>query len=197
MDGASAFRRAFHLASPIFLAYYVLPEDLGGGVTRTAVTLLFIGTATSIEVARIALGVQLFGMRPYESRRVSAYMQGTAALAFGVFVVQDPRIVVPVFVGMAWIDPLCALGRSRGWNRAIPVIAYAAVFLGVEAAISPFLSNAFAWHAQALFAALATATAMPLEGPRVPQVDDDLLMVFVPAVVLWAASFALGYAGLL
>jgi len=197
MEGALAFRRAFHVASPIFLAYYVLPEDLGGGVTRAAVTLLFLGTALCIEVARIALGVHLFGMRPYEGRRVSAYMQGTAALAFGIFVVQDPRIVVPVFVGMAWIDPLCALARSRGWHRGIPVIAYAAVFLGVEAAISPFLPEPLGWPTQVLFALLATAIAMPLEGPRLPQIDDDFLMVFVPAAVLSAVAIALRAGSLL
>ena len=134
MEGASAFRRAFHLASPVFLGYYALPGDLGGGITRTAVTLLFLGTAACVEIARIALGVRLFGMREYEGERVSAYAQGSLGLAFGLFVIQDPRIVVPVFIGMAWIDPLCALARKKGWYRGIPILAYAALFLAVEAA---------------------------------------------------------------
>src|SRR3990170_5404853 len=100
MDGAVAFRRAFHVASPLFLGYYLIPEDLGGGITRMALTLLFLGTAACVEIARIALGVRLFGMREYEGERVSAYAQGSLGLAFGLFVIQDPRIVVPVFIGM-------------------------------------------------------------------------------------------------
>ncbi|OGS66591.1 MAG: hypothetical protein A3K59_09810 [Euryarchaeota archaeon RBG_19FT_COMBO_69_17] len=197
MDGAVAFRRAFHVASPLFLGYYLIPEDLGGGITRMALTLLFLGTAACVEIARIALGVKLFGMRPYEGNRVSAYAQGTAALAVGIFVVREPQIVVPVFMGMAWIDPLAAYARKKGWTRGIPVLAYGALFLGIEAALSPFVPNPLSWPTKVLFAALATATAMPLEGPRIPQLDDDLLMQIVPMAVLAGTAFGLGAAGLL
>lgn len=197
MDGAAAFRRVFHLASPLFLGYYLIPEDVGGGISRTALTLLFLGTAACVEIARIALGVNLFGMRPYEGNRVSAYAQGTAALAFGIFVVGEPQIVVPVFIGMAWIDPLAAYARRRGWTRGLPILAYGILFLGVEAALTPFVPDPFPWPTKVLFAALATATAMPLEGPRVPQLDDDLLMQLVPMAVLTAAAFGLAAAGLL
>src|SRR5439155_1493536 len=58
MDGNAAFRRAMHIVSPIFLSYYLLPEQLGAGITRTSVTLLFLGTAACIEIARIALGAR-------------------------------------------------------------------------------------------------------------------------------------------
>src|SRR2546426_12920 len=46
MDGNAAFRRAMHIVSPVFLSFYLLPEDLrpGSGVTRTSVTLLFLAT---------------------------------------------------------------------------------------------------------------------------------------------------------
>src|SRR2546427_1951978 len=113
MDGNAAFRRAMHIVSPVFLSFYLLPEDLrpGSGVTRTSVTLLFLGTAACIEIARIALGVRLFGMRPYEGQRVSAYAQGALGLGLALFLFGDllggraPYFVVPVFLGMAWIDP--------------------------------------------------------------------------------------------
>src|SRR5437867_2135739 len=60
MDGNAAFRRAMHIVSPVFLSYYLLPEDLraGSGITRTSVTLLFLGTAACIEIARFALGIR-------------------------------------------------------------------------------------------------------------------------------------------
>src|SRR5688572_32932768 len=70
MDIGSVFRRSFHVISPVFLAYYLLPESLGGGITLTGVVLLFVGTAACIEVARSALGIPLLGMRPYEGTRV-------------------------------------------------------------------------------------------------------------------------------
>jgi hypothetical protein len=151
---------------------------------------LFVGTALCIEIARIALGIRLLGLRPYEGRRVSAYAQGLLGLAFGLFVIRDPRIVVPVFLGMAWIDPLAALCRRRGWSRIVPTAAYLGLFLATTVLMKSFaLANAL------LFAFAATASAMIMEGPKVKQVDDDLLLQVVPMVLLYflIAGFGTGF----
>jgi len=182
MDRSAAFRRAFHLVSPIFLSYYVLPETLGPNIPKLSVAFLFLGAASCIEIARIALGVKLFGMRPYEGNRVSAYAQGMIGLAVGIFFV-DPRIVIPVFLGMAWVDPLAAYARKKKWRRGLVGTAYFALFLATEAALGAFGT----WAVRLVFAALATGTAMAVEGPRIPQVDDDLLMQVVPMAVLSVA----------
>src|SRR3989442_6328806 len=126
MDGNAAFRRAMHIVSPVFLSFYLLPEDLrpGSGVTRTSVTLLFLGTAACIEIARIALGIRLFGMRPYEGKRVSAYAQGALGLVLAFFLfhhllgTRAPYFVVPVFLRIASIEPPAALGPRRSWPHA-------------------------------------------------------------------------------
>ncbi|HKZ89619.1 MAG TPA: hypothetical protein VJ300_05090 [Thermoplasmata archaeon] len=191
MEGASVFRRAFHIASPIFLGYYLLPVDLGLNVTRTNVTLLFLGTAWCIELTRIALGIPLFGMRPYEGNRVSAYAQGSMGLAFGIFVIRDPNIVVPVFIAMAWIDPLAALARRRKWSIAPVFVAYVALFLGTTTAMGAYLLPA-----RILMAVVAATLALAVEGPRLPQIDDDLLMQVVPMVTLYFLVAGLAPAGL-
>jgi len=186
MDRGAAFRRAFHIASPAFLAYYLLPESITPNITRLSLALLFIGTAGCIEIARIALGVRLFGMRPYEGQRVSAYAQGLLGLTIGIFLVRDPRIVVPVFFGMAWIDPFAAYTRRREWSLVLPAVAYFVLFLGTEYVLG-FVQG----PGPLVFAALATLAAIAVEGPFVPQVDDDLLMQLVPYAVLSAAAFLL------
>lgn len=190
MDGSSAFRRAFHLVSPVFLVYFYLPEPFGGGITRTGVTLLCLGTAACIEIARFALGVPLIGMRPYEGKQLSAYAQGALGLAFGLFVIRDPHIVIPVFIGMAWIDPLAAVSRTRGWPRVVPTAAYFGLFFGTL-----LVMNAFSVSNALLFSAVTTAVAMVVEGPKFPQVDDDLLMQVVPMVVFYylLAGFGAGF----
>jgi hypothetical protein len=193
MDVNSAFRRAFHVISPVFLAYYLLPDTLADGITRTGVTLLFVGTAACIEIARIALGVPLVGLRPYEGQRVSAYFQGLVGLTAGFFLVRDPAIVVPVFLGMAWIDPLAALARKKNWPRVLVVAAYFGLFLGTEIVMNAV--PGLGW--QFSFAILATAAAMIVEGPKLRQLDDDLLMLVVPMGVLWAVAAALRVPGLL
>ncbi len=189
MDRHAVFRRSFHIISPIFLGYYLLPESLGGGITRTALSVVFVGTALCIEIARIALGIRLLGLRPYEGQRVSAYAQGLLGLAFGLFVIRDPRIVVPVFLGMAWIDPLAALCRRRGWPRFVPTAAYLVLFLSTV-----FLMKSFAIPNALLFSVAATAVAMVMEGPKSRQIDDDLLLQVVPMVVLYflVAGFGTG-----
>jgi len=190
MDRHAVFRRTFHIVSPIFLGYYLLPEDLGGGITRTGLSAVFVGTALCIELARFALGIRLLGLRPYEGQRVSAYAQGLLGLAFGLFVIRDPRIVVPVFLGMAWIDPLAALCRRRGWPRFVPTAAYLILFL-----VTVLIMRSFAIPNALLFSLAATAVAMIMEGPKVRQIDDDLLMQVVPMVVLYflIAGFGTGF----
>ena len=180
MDRNAVFRRTFHIISPVFLSYYLIPEQLGGGITRTGLSILFVGTALCIELARISLGIPLLGLRSYEGQRVSAYAQGLLGLTFGLFVIRNSSIVVPVFLGMAWIDPFAALCRRRGWNRILPTAAYLGLFLGTELAIQSFaLPNAL------LFALAATATAVILEGPKFKDFDDDLLLQIGPMIVLY------------
>ena len=192
MDRHAVFRRSFHIISPIFLGYYLLPESLGGGITRTALSVVFVGTALCIEIARIALNIRLLGLRPYEGQRVSAYAQGLLGLAFGLFVIRDPRIVVPVFLGMAWVDPLAALCRRRGWPRFVPTAAYLVLFLSTV-----FLMKSFAIPNALLCVNTGEKRllwAMAMEGPKLRQIDDDLLLQVVPMVVLYflVAGFGTG-----
>lgn len=189
MKGSSAFRRIFHIVSPAFLAYYLLPDEVGGGITRVSLAILFVGTAWCIEIARISVGINLFGMRPYEGARVSAYAQGTLGLAIGIFLIRQPAIVVPVFLGMAWIDPLAATARRQGWPRAIIGLAYFGLFLGAE------LLLPVQWPASWSFvmAIVAMALALVVEGPKHRLLDDDFLMQVVPYAVLYIlAAVALG-----
>jgi hypothetical protein len=187
VDRSSAFRRFFHIISPVFMGYYLLPEQLGGAnthITLTSVTLLFLGTAGCVEIARIALGIRLFGMRPYEGQRVSAYAQGALGLGVALFLIRDPKIVVPVFLGMAWIDPLAAFARKEKWPRSIVVAGYFVLFITVEAAMGVTQN----WTWPFIAAVVATTSAMLVEGPKLTQIDDDLLMQVVPMTLLAVAA---------
>lgn len=188
MDRSAIFRRVFHVASPAFLAYYLIPDTVTPNITRLSLAALFVGTAGCIEIARIALGVRLFGMRPYEGQRVSAYAQGLLGLTIGIFVVPlfvSPErlaeaVVVPVFFGMAWIDPLRSLCRKKRWPVIVPIASYASLFFFVQSLVDAVPSVT----ARTLYAATATVVAMSVEGPRIPQVDDDLMMQILPMAAL-------------
>ncbi len=192
MDRAAGFRRIFHIVSPIFLSYFVLPDQITPNITKVSLAVLFVGTAACIEITRIALGVKLFGMRPYEGQRVSAYAQGLLGLVIGIFVVQDPRIVIPVFLGMAWIDPFRSAARRRHWPVALPIAAYAALFFAAQSLVPGVPSLT----ARVVYAAIATTVAMAVEGPRIPQLDDDLTMQLLPMAALVVTMALIPAAGL-
>jgi hypothetical protein len=191
MDRSATFRRIFHVLSPAFLAYYLIPENVTPNITRLSLTILFVGTAGCIEIARIALGIRLFGMRPYEGQRVSAYAQGLLGLVIGIFLFPEV-IVVPVFFGMAWIDPLRSLCRKWKWPVVLPIAAYAILFFAAQSLVGGIPS----WTARIVFAAVATTVAMSVEGPRIPQVDDDLMMQILPLAALYVAMALLPATGL-
>lgn len=193
MDKSAGFRRLFHVISPVFLSYYILPDSITPNITRLSLAILFIGTAACIEIARIALAVKLFGMRPYEGQRVSAYAQGLLGLTIGIFLVVDPRIVVPVFLGMAWIDPFRSLARKKRWTIAIPTAAYAVLFFVAITLVGGTLGLV----ARLILTAIATTVAMAVEGPRIPQLDDDLTMQVFPFAALIVAMAVLPTVGLL
>lgn len=183
MEDVSAphlFRRVFHLISPIFLGYYWIPDPLPNGVHREALLILFFGTAVMVEVARIALRIPLFGMRTYEADRMSAYAWGAIGLVFALLFF-PMVLVIPVFCGMAWIDPLCAWSRRAKTYPWVPAIAYAGVFAGLllaERTLSPLEVSAFT--------AIAAPLALIAEYPDFPRVDDDFLMTIVPLLALTA-----------
>ena len=175
------FRRVFHLVSPVFLAYYWVPDPLPGGVAREALLILFVATAMAIEVVRIALRIPIFGMRGYESERISAYAWGTMGLLLG-FLLFPMILVIPVFCGMAWIDPLCAWSRKAKIYPWLPAIGYAAVFAGLL-----FAQRALAIAEVVAFTAIAVPLAILSEYPDLRWIDDDFLMTVVPLVILTAA----------
>ena len=175
------FRRLFHLASPVFLAYYWVPEEIGTtGIRRQALLLLLVGTVLAIDVGRIALRIPVFGLRTYEAGRISAYAWGTIALAIG-FVVFPPVLVIPAFCGMAWIDPLCAWTRKTGRYPWLPAIGYAVVFASVLVIIASGLGPL---EIGAL-TVIATPIALLAEYPDIRVIDDDFLMTIVPLIALW------------
>jgi hypothetical protein len=178
--GPRLFRRLFHLASPVFLLYYWLPEDLGGtGIRRQALLLLAVGTVLSVDVARIALRIPVFGLRKYEAGRLSAYAWGTIGLAIGLALF-PPILVIPVFCGMAWIDPLCASSRATGRYPWLPAIGYAAMFASLLVIVRGGLSPL----AIVALTAIAAVVALLAESVDLRLVDDDFLMTIVPLVAL-------------
>ncbi len=172
----STFRRAFHLASPVFLVYYLLPDDLWVGLPKPLLAFLLWAVTLVIEVLRLVLEVDIIGIREYEKDQVSAYFWGGTGLVIGLLFFPPPFVVVAM-VGMAWVDPLCALARNTRGYPVVPLIVY-----GVIAFTGVWVLTDFPLVSALMIALLGTSLAIAAEYPNVELVDDDFTMQLVPLV---------------
>jgi hypothetical protein len=181
-DAGSAFRRAFHIASPAFLVYYLLPADLWIGFSKVYLTLLLWSVTLVIEILRLAFDVDLIGLRDYERGQISAYFWGGTGLTIGLLLFPPPLVVVAM-CGMAWIDPLCAWTREKGGYPVVPLISYGAVAAALLWALTGWSPVEVA-----MVAAVAAFMAVAAEYPTIKYIDDDFTMQIVPLLgmtLLW------------
>ena len=179
-DEGPILRRAIHIASPVFLAYYLLPEDLGIGLPKLLVAALLWLVTLVIELLRLLGRLEILGIRDYERGQISAYFWGGTGLFLGLALFPPAFVVVAMF-GMAWIDPLCALTRRRGGYPWVPLVAYLAL-----AGVGLALLTAFSLPAVLSVALVAAVVAIAAEYPRLRWIDDDFTMFMVPLLAMTA-----------
>lgn len=177
-DRGALVRRAVHLASPLLLVYYLLPDDLGIGFPKVFLaTLLWVG-ALAVEVTRHATGLDIVGLRSYEQHQISAYFWGATGLLIGLLLFPAPFVVVGT-LGMAWVDPLCGWTRERGGYPLVPLLVYA-----VLAVVTLLTLTERGLGAVALLAGVAAGVAVAVEYPTLPYLDDDFTTLVAGAGVL-------------
>jgi hypothetical protein len=154
-----------------------MPEDAWIGVPRLALLALFLGIALAFEAGRLALGVDVFGLRDYEHNRVAAYAWGGVGLALALLFF-PAEIGVPVVVGMAWVDPLCAWSRARGLHPYVPLAGWFAIGAALMIVLAVPAARAI------LLAAVGAAVAVAAEAPHLRWVDDDFSMIVAPLLAL-------------
>lgn len=177
-DRDAVVRRGLHLVSPVLLAYYLLPDDLGIGWPRPQAAFLVWIVTLAIEVTRLVTGLDVVGLREYERGQVSAYFWGGTALLLG-FLLFPPPFVAVALCGMAWVDPLCALTKERGGYPYVPLVAY-----GVLALVALRILTPWSLASVALLGAVAAVVAVAAEYPSLRHVDDDFTTQMAPLLAL-------------
>ncbi len=184
--GNRAWRRILHALAAAVLVYYILPNGFFVIVPKEVVLGAGLAALVILEILRHTVGVQLPTLRPYEEGRVASYV--FLALAFvGAIVLFPQPIAVAVVLGTAFVDPIA--GEVRGRPQlypGLPLVAYFILALAGLWAIGgwPFLPSAGLAVGAAILAVLA-------ERPKLPWLDDDLLMTFAPALFLYAVGVLL------
>lgn len=184
--GDRLWRRALHGVGAAVLLYYPLPTDFFVVLPKEEVLLLALGVVLLLEVLRHAVGLELPTIRPYEAGRVASFVFYAVALA-GVVLVFPAPVAAATVLGTALVDPLAGeLRESRRFRRGYPVVPLVAYF-GL-AYVGLALVGGWPAGPSLGLAALAAPIAIAVEWPKIPWVDDDLAMTFVPALALYAVG---------
>lgn len=188
--GDRVFRRGLHAAGAATVLYLVIPTDLFVVLPKEYVLLLALAAVLLLEGLRHSVGVALPTLRPYEQHRVGSYVFYAIALT-GALLLFPPPISAAVILGTALIDPLAGelrlSARFAHLYPGLPLAAYAGL------ALYGFIAFGGWPPGPSLgLAVLAAAIAIAVERPQVPWIDDDLAMMFAPALAL----FAVGVLGL-
>ena len=185
--GDRILRRLFHLAGVAVLAYYVLPPQFFLVLPTESVLVLALIAVLAIELVRLLGGVEVPTIREYERRRMASYAWYGIALVVAVLIFPKP-VAIAVVLGTALVDPLIGELRQSAaayarWYPWLPVLVYLAL------AVLPLMWYGWGPVRSAAAAAVAGVVAVAVERPKVAEVDDDLAMTILPAVVLTAAGF--------
>lgn len=182
MKAAEIFRRVFHLISPLFLMYYIVPQDTWIGISKVIVLLIVLLSFLIAETIRISFKISFSGLRDYEGGQITAYTWGGIGLTIALLFFHQSLVVVSV-CGMAWIDPLCALSRRRRLYPYIPSIFYAVLAISIFWLMSS--SNPIKILA---LAAVGSTAGILSEYPNLKYVDDDFLMIVFPLIAMAIAD---------
>jgi hypothetical protein len=181
--GDRIWRRILHFVGAAVLVYYLIPPRFFLVVTKEEALLLALAAVLVMEGLRLAAGLELPTIRPWERRRVASFAYFAVALVVAVLLFPRP-IAVAVVLGTAFVDPLIGelrlrpgLGAATLWGApfaALGAIVVGALLLVGNWSIGPAL----------VAAAVAAAIGTVVERPKLPYYDDDLAMVLAPGIAL-------------
>lgn len=183
-------RRFIHGLIALAPLYFALPVELPVAPLRRWMLLMafFIGISV-FEAARLWRGITFLGLRPHEKRQIASFAWAAAGITLLLWLFPQD-IASAALVGMALVDPLC--GELRGIKMRRPnVMAISfAVYFGLCLVILAAVGD----HGILAFAPVALAgaiVAIPSECFKIRYIDDDFLMLVLPAIVMAAVAYLL------
>ena len=183
MDLGHWTRRLVHLCAPLFLVYYLVPDEVYG-VDKRVWLVLLLAVVLAFEAVRLWRGWTFLGLREYEAGRVSAFAWASIGLTF-TFLFFPLELAAPAVTGMAFTDPLIGELRRRESDLypLVPAVFYFALVLAIFIAL-------MGWSWQVVLASVVgTVLAIGVERIRTKYVDDDFLMMVVPLLGMAAVLF--------
>lgn len=184
--GDRIWRRVLHGLGAAALVYYAIPSGFFVIAPKVWVLVAALVAVLFLELLRHLAGLELPTIRAYEERRVGSFALFGIAIVAAIVLFPEP-IAAAVILGGALVDPLAGEIRGsrahRGLSPWVPLAVYGGLaFTGLSILGGWPVLPSFGLAAGAAFLAIA------VEGPRIRWMDDDLAMMFVPAVALYLVA---------
>ncbi len=176
-------RRLVHILTFSFIFYYWIP-DIIFDLHKEYLLVIFLAVVLFVDSYRMHVGWRVYGAREYEHNRPSAL----ALVAIGVTVgllFFPKHLVVPAILTMAFVDPVIRNVRERE-GLIYPVLPLC-MSIGIYYFSFDYLTDWSLMYAMAL-ALLGGMVAIAVERPHIEFLDDDLLILLVPTIILYLVS---------
>lgn len=168
---AHLLRRLVHLSSILVLWLYY----------RFGTQELVLGCLAAVlilELIRLNRGWSVFGQRPYEKGRLSAFAWSAVGIALVLLLLPEKRYAVPIICAYAIGDPLLGELRGAQLNKILVISAGILVIAAIWALAHLYLGTPL-W----LMWIMAPLT-VAAEWPRLSWVDDNFLMQALPLLLI-------------
>ncbi len=190
VSGEALVRRGVHALIGLAPLYYLLPVEIESlGVRRWVLLVGFLCAVIAFESVRLAKGWKLFGLRPHETKQIASFVWAAAGITATLWLF-PVEVATAALVGMALVDPLAGTLRAAGARDRITLSSCTLAYFVIALPALGLLGD-LAFLGCVAVAAVGAALAIPSEWFDVPYVDDDFLMLVVPAIGMAALTLVL------
>ena len=184
------FRRGMHALIALTPLYFALPVELPVEPLRRWMLLVgFFAIVSVFEVIRLWKGITFFGLRPHEKYQIASFAWAAAGVTLLLWLFPED-IASGALVAMALVDPLAGELRASKIKDSVTISASLIAYFALFFVICALVGDRGLVVCISL-AVVGSAVAIPSEWVEVRYVDDDFLMLVLPALAMTVLSYLL------
>ena len=183
-------RRCMHALIALTPLYFSLPVELPIEPLRRWMLLMgFFVVVSAFEVIRLWKGVTFLGLRPHEKHQIASFAWAAAGVTLLLWLFPQD-IASAALVAMALVDPLAGELRASKTRDRFTVTASLAAYFALFFVVCA-LAGDRGTVTCLVIAIIGSVVAIPSEWFDVKYVDDDFLMLVLPALAATGLSYVL------
>lgn len=182
------FRRCLHCLMALAPAYYLLPTEIPVlGVDRWVLLIAFILIVSLVESVRLLMGWTFFGLRPHERNQIASFVWAAVGVTAALWLFRED-VATAAIIGWALVDPLAGELRRLRPHSTVAIAVPVAVYIAL-AGPTLYLWGSLSVLSVVLVSTIGAATAVAAEREKIRYIDDDILMIVLPCLMMELFAF--------